>query len=94
MTEPRPPQNHLQDALKARETRQRIWQTFGERSLARNLGMIGAIGWLVVAPILLGLFVGRWLDTTFNKGITFSGGLIMVGAAVGGWLAWKRMNAE
>ena len=29
--------------------------------LGRNLAMVGVLGWLIVAPTLLGMFIGRWL---------------------------------
>ena len=32
-----------------------------ERSIWQNLSMIGALGWLIVTPILLGILAGRWL---------------------------------
>ena len=56
--------------------------------------MIGAIGWLIVTPILLGILAGRWLDAQLGTGIFWSGALIMLGAAVGGYLAWQRIREE
>ena len=81
----------LEDAVRKR--REREEQARHERSFAQNLAMIGALGWLIVTPTLVGLFAGRWLDRVLGSGITFSSALLFAGVALGGWLAWKRMNA-
>ena len=64
----------------------------GERSLAQNLAMIGALGWLVVTPTLAGIFAGRWLDHHFAAGIFWTGALIVAGLALGCSLAWRRIQ--
>lgn len=84
----------MRRAVRLREDRSRRWQEEGERPLWRNLSMIGALGWLIVVPTLLGVAVGRWLDATFDTGITFSAALIVVGVTIGGWLAWQRIKSE
>jgi ATP synthase protein I len=33
-----------------------------EPTVASRLGQIGVLGWAIVAPILLGVAIGRWLD--------------------------------
>lgn len=86
--------NGMSDAVRLREQRREEWRRSGERPLWRNLSMIGALGWLVVAPILLGILVGRWLDTRFGTGIFWSGAMIMLGAAFGGYLGWQRMGRD
>lgn len=84
----------MQDAVKLREQRRREWQQQGERSLWQNLSMIGALGWLIVTPTLLGVLIGRALDARFDTGIFFSGAFIFLGVALGSWLAWQRVNKE
>jgi ATP synthase protein I len=81
----------LEDAVRKR--REREAQAGHERSFAQNLAMIGALGWLIVTPTLIGVFVGRWLDRALGSGIMFSSALLFAGVVLGGWLAWKRMNA-
>ena len=49
----------LQRAVKLREERSDRWRREGERSIWQNLSMIGALGWLIVVPILVGVFAGR-----------------------------------
>ncbi len=89
-------QNHdkMQKAVRLREQRRKRWKKEGERSLWQNLSMVGALGWLIVTPTLLGVLVGRWLDGLFETGIFFSGALIFLGIAIGSYLAWQRVNKE
>ena len=82
----------MQRAVRRRQERRELWGREGERSLWQNMSMVGALGWLVITPTLLGVLVGRWLDTRFGTGVTFSSALIFLGAAFGLYLAWRRMN--
>ena len=45
-----------------RGERHKRWLRDGEPTVARRLAQIGVLGWIVVVPMLAGLFVGRWLD--------------------------------
>ena len=65
-----------------------------EPSLGVRFGQIGILGWTIVVPTLLGLFVGRWLDRAFATGVFFSAPLIMIGAAFGMWSAWRWMHKQ
>ena len=42
-----------------------------EPSLGARLGQIGVLGWAIIVPTLLFLFVGRYLDRSFGTGIFF-----------------------
>jgi ATP synthase protein I len=42
-----------------------------EPSLGARLGQIGVLGWAIIVPTLLFLFLGRWLDRSFGTGIFF-----------------------
>jgi len=84
----------LENAVSLRRQREDFWRRTGERSLWQNISMIGALGWLIVTPTLLGVLIGRWLDMRFGTGIFWSGALIMIGAAFGGYLAWQRIEKE
>jgi ATP synthase protein I len=90
------PENHerLGEAVRKRQDRRDLWQREGERSLGQNLAMIGALGWTIVVPTLLGIFAGRWLDRTFQSGIFWTLGLLVAGLAAGCTFAWKRMHNE
>ncbi len=43
----------------------------GTPSVARQLAMIGVLGWIIVVPMLVGLFVGHWLDGWIKHDSTF-----------------------
>jgi ATP synthase protein I len=92
----REPDNHerLHEAVRKRRERRARWQREGERSLGQNRAMIGAIGWTIVTPTLIGIFAGRWLDRHFVSGIFWTLGLLVAGLALGCTLAWKRMYGE
>ncbi|AJX11905.1 F0F1-ATPase subunit family protein [Burkholderia pseudomallei 1026b] len=65
-----------------------------EPSLGRRLAQIGVLGWTIVAPTLAALALGRWLDRMFATRVFFSAPLLMLGAALGLWLAWRWMKAQ
>ncbi|HLY58871.1 MAG TPA: AtpZ/AtpI family protein [Stellaceae bacterium] len=91
-----PPDNHerLGRAVRTRRERRAQWQREGERSLGRNLAMIGALGWTIVLPTLAGIFAGRWLDRQFASGIFWTLGLLVAGLALGCAFAWQRVKRE
>ncbi|MCB2106200.1 MAG: AtpZ/AtpI family protein [Rhodobacteraceae bacterium] len=84
----------LDQAVRTRRERRDRWQQEGERSIAQNLAMIGALGWTIVVPTLAGLFAGRWLDRTFSAGLFWTLGLLTAGLAIGCAMAWRRMHGE
>ncbi|WP_396333377.1 AtpZ/AtpI family protein [Burkholderia anthina] len=65
-----------------------------EPTLGSRLGQIGMLGWVVVIPALLALWLGRWLDRHFHTGVFFSAPLLMLGAAFGLWSAWRWMHRQ
>ena len=65
-----------------------------EPSLGARFGQIGVLGGAIVTPTLLLLFLGRWLDRTLGTGIFFSAPLLMIGAAIGFWSAWRWMHRQ
>ena len=81
-------------AARRRSERRRRWSHEGEPSLARFAGQIGVLGWIIVLPILLGLFIGRWLDHRLGTGIFWSAPSMLVGVVIGGYAAWKWMQRQ
>lgn len=65
-----------------------------EPSLGARLGQIGILGWTIVLPTLLCLALGRWLDRTLGTRVFFSAPLVMIGAAIGLWSAWRWMHRQ
>lgn len=88
------PADGLDEAVRVRRERAERWKREGERSIGENLAMIGSLGWLVVIPALIGIFLGRWMDRSFDSGIFWTLGLLVAGVAVGSALAWRRMFHE
>jgi len=81
----------LDQAVKQRRERRAQQQREGEPSVGRNLALIGVLGWAIVTPTVIGVFVGRWLDRQFGSGLFWTLGLLVLGLALGCRLAWKRM---
>jgi ATP synthase protein I len=95
MTEPDGLPNHedpLVTEVRRRTRRELEWQKNGEQSVTGRLSQIGVLGWIIVTPMLIGVFAGRWVDTKFGSGIFWTAPLLMLGAALGCWSAWKWMG--
>jgi ATP synthase protein I len=90
---PESEERDLEQAVDRARQRREHWLQTGEWPLGRALAMMGRFGWSIVVPILLGAFVGRWLDSVFHTGVTFSAALVMAGAAFGFWVVWKAMHS-
>jgi ATP synthase protein I len=80
-----------------RETRLRgerheSWLRDGDPNVAKRLAQIGVLGWMIVVPMLIGVFAGRWLDSRFNSGLFCTAPLLLLGAALGCWSAWKWLQ--
>jgi ATP synthase protein I len=90
----RPTPDGLAAAVRRRRERHEKWRSEGEPTFLQFVGRIGVLGWIIVAPILIGLFVGRWLDHQFGSGIFFSAPLLTIGAALGFWAAWRWMQRQ
>jgi len=97
MTEnlPEPPETDpLIEEIRKQRSRHEQWLREGDMSVGRRLAQIGVLGWIFVVPTLAGLFFGRWLDGQFGTGIFWSAPMMLLGLCVGGWTAWKWMNAR
>ena len=70
------------------------WLREGEPSFGRHLAQVGVLGWIIVVPTLLGMFLGRWLDHRFGTGIFWTGPLLLLGLVLGCWSAWRWMHAR
>jgi ATP synthase protein I len=84
----------LERAIVRTKQRREYWERTGEWPLGRALGMMGRFGWTIVGPPLLGAFVGRWLDRTFQSGVFWSATLVFLGVAAGFYMVWKGLRIE
>jgi ATP synthase protein I len=80
--------------IRQHRARRERWLRDGDISVGRRLAQIGVLGWIFVVPTLAGLFFGRWLDARFETGIFWSAPMMLAGLCIGGWTAWKWMNAR
>ncbi|RBP09692.1 ATP synthase protein I [Roseiarcus fermentans] len=95
MIPPRDQRNgRMQDAARIAAGRDRGARADHEPTIATRLGQIGVLGWAIVAPILIGVVAGRWLDGAFRTGVFFTAPLIMLGAVAGMWTAWRWMHRQ
>ena len=81
-------------AVRKRQERRKHWLHEGEPSAMRFVGQIGILGWIIVTPTLIGLFIGRWLDHKFGTGIFCSAPLLLLGVGLGCWSAWRWMHTQ
>jgi ATP synthase protein I len=84
----------LLHTVRRQRQRQQRWLRDGEPSVTRFVGQIGVLGWIIVAPTLIGLFVGRWLDRQFESGVFWSAPLLLIGVVIGCWSAWRWMHGQ
>jgi ATP synthase protein I len=94
MSGPPPEPNGLARTVRRQRERQQRWLSEGEPSVARFIGQIGVLGWIIVTPTLIGLFIGRWLDHKFGSGIFWSAPLLLLGIVIGCWSAWRWMHVQ
>ncbi len=79
--------------VRLRRERHRRWLREGEPSVGRRLAQIGVLGWIVVIPMLIGLYLGHRLDQALGTGIFWTAPLLLVGLGLGCWSAWKWIQS-
>lgn len=92
MTKQAEPPDPLIASVRRRQERRARQAREGDRPLLGQVSWIGALGWLIVTPALLGILAGRALDRLAGSGIFWTGALLVLGVALGAWQAWRRMN--
>ena len=88
----RPEDNQLITSIRQHSARRQRAEREGEPSFGRYLAQVGVLGWTIVAPTLIGMFIGRWLDQRLGTGIFWTGPLLTVGVVIGCWAAWRWMH--
>ncbi len=84
--------NALLDQVRRRAGSAQRWLRDGEPSLAKQFAAVGVLGWIIVVPTLLGVWIGRLVDRWLSSGITFTAALLFCGVVLGGWSAWRWMH--
>jgi ATP synthase protein I len=90
MTSPPPEDPFVREIRRQAERVQRgrrltFWQGFA---------LVGAVGWMVSLPAVLGALLGRWLDTRYATGIFWTLSLLMLGLFLGCASAWRHVRRE
>lgn len=86
--------DRLRDAARRAAQRERAALDDPETPVSRRLAQIGVLGWTIVVPMLLGLFLGRWLDRLLGTHALFAAALLLLGAGLGLWSAWRWMHRQ
>jgi ATP synthase protein I len=71
--------------IKAGKKRDHIWFGFG---------MFGLIGWSVALPVVLGAWLGIWLDQEYPSGHSWTLILLVAGLCIGCWNAARWVIKE
>jgi ATP synthase protein I len=82
------------DRIGAQERRKLKARRTTARSVWFGFAMSGLIGWSVAVPMLLGVALGVWLDKHHPAKHSWTLSLLVVGAAVGCWNAWRWVSQE
>lgn len=85
-------ESHFLASLRTRAARRAQADREGPPSFGRYLAQVGVLGWTIVIPGLVGMFLGRWLDHRLGTGIFWTAPLLLLGLAVGCLGAWRWMH--
>ena len=91
-------QDELEDEFETSVRRQRVLIEKGRREKGESfwgyVGLIGAVGWGIVLPMIIGVGVGLWLDRRFGGGSKLTLLLLLLGLSVGCVNAWRTITRE
>ena len=65
-----------------------------ERGVWFWLGMMGLVGWSVMIPTLIGVFIGTWLDRAQPGRVSWTITFLLIGVTVGCLQAWYWVRRE
>ncbi|MBO4520586.1 MAG: AtpZ/AtpI family protein [Alphaproteobacteria bacterium] len=88
--------NALAERLAKRASRHLINKTDKEAfSPAKGLAFLGALGWNIPLPTILGILLGRWLDAHHKVGsISWTLNFLLLGLIFGTVGAWQWLKRE
>ena len=86
------PVEDLMRQVGARQSRMIRRRREGPPSFWRSVGMVGAIGWSVALPTLIGVAAGTWIDHHWPSRFSWTLMLLFAGLALGCADAWSRIN--
>jgi ATP synthase protein I len=59
-----------------------------------GLGFAGLVGWSIVAPTLLGMLIGAWVDRQYPSQLSWTLALMLAGLTLGCLVAWEWVSRE
>lgn len=80
--------DQLQAAVERAKARQRGWHGHG---LGAHLLLVGSLGVTILLPLFAGLGLGWLVDRARGGGAAGRLGLLLAGAVLGLWWAWRVM---
>ncbi len=89
-------ESRREDEAFVREVRRQVERARRGRHLTfwEGLSLVGAVGWMVSLPAVLGALLGRWLDGWRGSGIFWTLCLLVSGLALGCASAWRHIQRE
>jgi ATP synthase protein I len=89
-TETRPPadDDRLHAAVERAQARQQGWRGQG---IGAHLLLVGSLGITILVPVFAGLGLGWYVDRLRGHGAAGRLGLLLAGAGIGLWWAWRVM---
>lgn len=71
--------------IKSRKDKGSFWQ---------YVSIFGIGGWLFVVPIVVGAYLGRYLDKKIKVGVSWTLLLIFIGIVAGAFNFWRYMSGK
>lgn len=88
-------EDHLSQKVGKREVRKlKARRERGRNVLWAGLRMTGLVGWSVAVPTLIGVAIGKWLDTLWPARFSWTLTLLLAGVVIGCYNAWYWLRRE
>jgi ATP synthase protein I len=64
----------------------------GKNSILGSVAMLGAVGWSVTIPTLIGIAIGIWIDHRWPSRLSWTLMLLLTGLVIGCASAWVQIR--
>ncbi|MEN3185907.1 MAG: AtpZ/AtpI family protein [Atribacterota bacterium] len=65
-----------------------------KESIFKDIGILWDLAWMTVSPVLLGIFVGQYLDRHYFLGFSWTLSLLVLGAILGFYNLYEFLMKE
>lgn len=83
-----------EDQVQTKEQRKIRARREKNRSVWFGLGMFGMVGWSIVVPTVVGIFLGVWIDQNWPNQFSWTLMLMLAGLFIGSYNAWNWVQKE